>query len=322
MTVDTTAPTRDTSRFRLGDISWPEVAAPLALLVLLIGFGASDPGFLSSGNVSAMLQASAILVVLTLGQTFVIATAGIDLSVASTMTLGAIVLGETYAAGQPIVVACLLGVLTSTAIGIVNGLLIAKGGITDFIVTLGMLSAASGLALIVANGRPTQVIDRFLLELTVGGLGFLSWAVLIAFGLAVLGHVLLFHTAFGVHLLAIGGSKSSARATGVHTDRIKIAAYALSGFCAGIAAILLVARVGAAEPASNTSFLLNSVASVVLGGVALFGGRATIAGPVAGALLLTGLVNGLTRQGLSEFYQPLTVGVVVVLAAFLSRFDR
>jgi ribose/xylose/arabinose/galactoside ABC-type transport system permease subunit len=109
---------------------------------------------------------------------------------------------------------------------------------------------------------------------------------------------------------------------GISTARIKIAVYAVAGLLAGPASILLVARVGAAEPAANTSFLLNSVAAVVLGGVSLFGGRATVIGPVIGALLLTALVNGLTLLDVSQFYQPLSVGIVVVLAAFLMRFQR
>ncbi len=309
-------------RGRAGQISWPELAAPLALVVLLVSFGVADPGFLASGNLAAMLQAASILVVLVIGQTFVVATAGIDLAVASTMTLSAIALGEAFGAGAPIGVAILIALGTGLAVGAINGLLIAKGGITDFIVTLGMLSAATGVALIVSDGKPTQVINSFLLTITVDGFGIITWAVVLAAVLAVLAHVLLFRTALGVHLLAIGGSVRASRATGVRTDRVKITAYALSGGCAGIAAVLLVGRVGAAEPASNTSFLLNSVAAVVLGGVSLFGGRATIASPVAGALLLTALVNGLTRFGLSEFYQPLAVGVVVIAAAFLARFER
>ena len=321
VSASTTAP-RPSLKARLGDVSWPELAAPAALVVLVLGFAIGDGGFLSTGNVGAMLQASAILVVLVLGQTFVVATAGIDLSVASTMTLSAIALGEVYSRTGSIALAMLVAVATGLAVGLVNGLLIAKGGITDFVVTLGMLSAASGLALIASDGKPTQVIDKFLLTLSVDGFGIITWAVLLAAVLAVLAHLVLFRTAFGVHLLAIGGSVRAARATGVAADRVKVAAYAVSGSCAGIAAILLVGRVGAAEPASNTSFLLNSVAAVVLGGVSLFGGRATIASPVAGALLLTVLVNGLTRFGLSEFYQPLAVGVVVIAAAFLARFDR
>lgn len=313
---------RGPTRLRLSDISWPEVAAPAALVVLLVGFAIADPGFLSRGNVEAMLQATAILIVLVIGQTFVISTGGIDLSVASSMTLGAIVLGETFDAGHSIYIAILLGVLTSTVVGLLSGILIAKGGITDFIVTLGMLSAATGLALIVSDGKPTQVLDRFLLTLTVDGFGLFSYAVLVSLVIAVLAHLLLFHTPLGTHVLAVGGSEKAARASGVKSDRIKIFAYAAAGLCAGIAAVLLVARVGAAEPASNTSFLLNSIAAVVLGGVSLVGGRATIASPVAGAFLLTALVNGLTRLGLSEFYQPLVVGIVVVAAAFLSRFEK
>ena len=307
---------------RLASAPWPELAAPIGLVVLVIVFGILDPTFVSGGNIEAMLQASAILVVLAVGQTFVVATAGIDLSMASVMTLGAIVLGLTFQGTDNIFLAMLAGVLAASAVGMLNGTIIAKGGITDFIVTLGALSAASGLALILADGKPIQVINRFLLKLSAGGIGPFSWSVIVAAVVAVVAHVALFNSRFGLHVLATGGSTESARAVGVRTVRVKIAVYTLSGFLAGIAAILLVARVGAAEPASNTSFLLNSVAAVVLGGVSLFGGRATITGPVMGALLLTALVNGLTLLGLSQFYQPLAVGIVVVLAALLTRFQK
>jgi ribose/xylose/arabinose/galactoside ABC-type transport system permease subunit len=309
-------------RSRLSEVSWPELASTIALVVMAIFFAVINPGYLSEGNVSAILQASAILIVLTIGQTFVIATGGIDLSVASTMTLGAIVLGEFYAAGWNIWAAALAGLVASTLVGVLNGLVIAKGGITDFIVTLGTLSAASGLALIIADGQKTTIVEPVLIRLSVDGIWIFSWSVLIAIGLAVLAHVTLFHTRFGLHVLAIGGSAESSRSVGIRTWMVKTGVYVISGALAGVAALLLVARVGAAEPAANTSFLLNSVAAVVLGGVSLFGGRATIVGPVVGALLLTALVNGLTRVGLSEFYQPLTVGIVVVLAAFITRYQK
>jgi ribose transport system permease protein len=303
-------------------VSWPELASTLGLIVMAILFAVLNPGYLSEGNVSAILQASAILIVLTIGQTFVIATGGIDLAVASTMTLAAIVLGEFYAAGWNIWAAAAAGLAAAMLVGVLNGLIISKGGITDFIVTLGTLSAASGLALIIADGQKTTIVEPVLLKLSVNGIWIFSWSVLIAIGLAVLAHVVLFHTRFGLHVLAIGGSEESSRSVGIRTWMVKTGVYVISGGLAGIAALLLVARVGAAEPAANTAFLLNSVAAVVLGGVSLFGGRATIAAPVVGALLLTALVNGLTRVGLSEFYQPLTVGIVVVLAAFITRFNK
>ena len=307
---------------RLASAPWPELAAPVALVALVLVFGVLDSTFLTTGNIDAILQASAILVVLAVGQTFVVATAGIDLSVASAMTLGAVVLGQVYAAGSGIFTAIVVGVVAAGLVGLVNGLLVAKGGITDFIVTLGTLSAASGLALIIADGKPEPVLSSFMLKLSADGIGIFTWSVMIAALVAVIAHVVLFHSRLGVHVLAVGGSTEAARATGVKTVRVKVAVYLISGSLAGLAAVLLVARVGAAEPASNTSFLLNSVAAVVLGGVSLFGGRATIVGPVIGALLLASLVNGLTLLGVSQFYQPLAVGIVVVAAAFLTRFQK
>jgi len=308
---------------RLADPSfWADWAALIGLVVLCVIFQIGNSTFLNIGNIQAMLVAASILVVLSLGQTFVIATAGIDLSIASAMTLGAVCFGSAFGNGQPIWLCCLVAVAGSAAVGVVNGLLIGVAGITDFIVTLGTLSAAAGAALVVSNGQPTTIIDRFLLRLSTDGIGRIGWPVLVAAVLAVLSHVVLFHTRFGTHVLAVGGSKEAATATGISVGRIKVAVYSISGTLAGIGAILLVARIGASEPAANTAFLLNSVAAVVLGGVSLFGGRATIIGPVLGALLLTALANGLTLLGVSEFYQPIAVGAVVVLAALITRFQK
>jgi putative xylitol transport system permease protein len=308
---------------RLKDVgAWAEWAALVGLVVLVVVFQALNSTFLSLGNVQAMLVAAAILVVLSVGQTFVVATGGIDLSIASTMTFGAVAFGAAFAASLPLAICCLLAVAAGGLVGVVNGLLIGRGKITDFIVTLGTLSAASGVALVLSDGKPVTVVNAFLLRLSTGGLSIFGWPVLIAAVLAVVAHVVLFNTRFGTHVLAAGGSAEAATATGISNGRIKIAVYTIAGLLAGLAAILLVARVGAAEPASNTSFLLNSVAAVVLGGVSLVGGRATIHGPVIGALLLTALANGLTLVGVSQFYQPIAVGTVVVLAALLTRFQR
>ncbi len=218
--------------------------------------------------------------------------------------------------------ACVLAIVAGTVVGVINGLVVAKGKITDFIVTLGTLSVAAGAALVFANGEPVTIINLFLLRLATGSLGPIPYFVIVAVIVAIIGHIVLFHTRFGTHLLATGGDPEAARAMGIDTDRIKIAAYVISGFLAGVASILLTARIGAAEPAANTTYLLNSVAAVVLGGVSLFGGRGTIIGPVVGALLLTALVNGLTLLAVSQFYQQVAIGIVVVLAALLMRYQR
>ena len=269
-----------------------------------------------------MLAASAVLIVLAIGQTFAVTTAGIDLSMGSVLTLSGVVLGQLYSDGRSIWLAILAAVLVGMAVGFVNGFVIAKARISDFIVTLGTLSIAAGVALVISDGKPVEVINRTMLDLSTKSVGPLRLMVIVALVVAVLAHVLLFQTRFGTHLLATGGNAEGSRAVGVRTQRVKIAAYTFSGAMAGLAAVLLVSRVGSAEPAAATSLLLNAVAAVVLGGVSLFGGRGTIVGPVIGAVLLTALVNGLTLAGVSEAYQPIAVGTVVVASAVLMRYQR
>lgn len=301
---------------------WADHAAIIGLVLLVIVFTALNPVFLTLGNVQSILVASSILMVLTVGQAFVILSDGIDLSVASTMTLGVIAFGIAFSQGAGLLISMISAVVASALIGFLNGILVAKGKITDFIVTLGSLSVASGLALVLSDGKPISVFSVDLINFSTHGLLIFGFPFIVAAVIAVLAHVLLFRTRFGTHLFATGGSKEAAQATGINTARIKIAVYTISGVLAGIAAIMLIARVGASEPAANTTFLLNSVAAVVLGGISLTGGKGNIFGPIVGALLLTVLTNGLTLMNVSQFYQPLAVGVVVILAALLSRFQK
>ncbi|MFC3299933.1 ABC transporter permease [Arthrobacter agilis] len=309
-----------TSLRRIG--FWADHAAIIGLVLLVLVFTALNPVFLTLGNVQSILVAASILMVLTVGQAFVILSDGIDLSVASTMTLGVIAFGIAFSQGAGLLVSMLSAVVASALIGLINGILVAKGKITDFIVTLGSLSVASGLALVLSDGKPISVFSVGLVNFSTHGLLIFGFPFVVAAVIAVLAHVLLFRTRFGTHLFATGGSKEAAQATGISTARIKIAVYTISGVLAGIAAIMLIARVGASEPAANTTFLLNSVAAVVLGGVSLTGGKGNIFGPIVGALLLTVLTNGLTLMNVSQFYQPLAVGIVVILAALLSRFQK
>jgi ribose transport system permease protein len=301
---------------------WADWASAVGLVGLVVIFGVLQPVFLSVANIQALLLASAILIILSVGQTFVVATAGIDLSLGATVMLGAVTLGLADAHGWGILPACILALLVTSAVGFLNGLVITIGKIPDFVVTLGSLSAVTGIGLVLSGGEPTMVGNAFLLKLASSGVGPLGYPVLVAVAVGIFAHVALFYTRFGVHLLATGGQQESARSLGIHTGSIRIAAYAICGVCAGIASILLVARIGSAEPTINTSLLLNSVAAVVLGGVSLFGGRGSILGPVLGALMLTTLVNGLTLLSVSAFYQPLAVGFIVVLAALIMRYQR
>ena len=299
---------------------WSNWIVVVAFILVVLVFGLIAPGsYLTRYNLNNILVASSIPAIIVVGQTFAVMTAGIDLSVSSTMTLGAVVFGLAFSNGWPLWLAGVAGTIAGLICGIANGLIIAKRKISDFIVTLGMLSVAAGLALVFSDGRPRQIVSEPLARLAIGGKGDVPYLMMIAIVITVGAHFFLFNTRFGTHILATGGDSDAARAMGVNIDLVKITVYAISGTLAGFAAMLTISRIGAAEPAANTSILLNSVAAVVLGGVSLFGGRGTIFGPFIATLLLQALTNGLTVVGVAAYYQYVSIGLVVILSAALVK---
>lgn len=299
---------------------WSKWLVVVAFLLVVLIFGALSPeAFLTTYNLNNILVASAIPAIIVVGQTFTVATAGIDLSVSSIMTFGAVCFGLAFTNGWPLYQCIIFSTLAGMLCGVMNGLIIAKRQINDFIVTLGMLSVAAGGALVLSDGKPRQIIDESLANIAINEFVHIPYLMFIAFGIVTIAHFVLFHTQFGTHLLAVGGDPDAARAMGISIVKIKVVVYSISGSLAGFAAVLTISRIGAAEPAANTSILLNSVAAVVLGGVSLFGGRATIFGPFVATLLLQALSNGLTILGVASYYQYIAVGVVVIVSASLVR---
>jgi ribose transport system permease protein len=299
---------------------WSKWLVVVAFLLVVLIFGALSPeAFLTTYNLNNILVASAIPAIIVVGQTFTVATAGIDLSVSSIMTFGAVCFGLAFTNGWPLYQCIIFSTLAGMLCGVMNGLIIAKRQINDFIVTLGMLSVAAGGALVLSDGKPRQIIDESLANIAINEFVHIPYLMFIAFGIVAIAHFVLFHTRFGTHLLAVGGDPDAARAMGISIVKIKVVVYSISGSLAGFAAVLTISRIGAAEPAANTSILLNSVAAVVLGGVSLFGGRATIFGPFVATLLLQALSNGLTILGVASYYQYIAVGVVVIVSASLVR---
>ncbi len=320
------APTR-TPLQRFGTIwrepgFWGDNAVLLGLIAVVVVFALLTPAFLTFANLSDLLVAAAILVVLGLGQQFAIVVGGIDLSIAANLPWTAVLFGLAYTRGLGIAPAIVIAIAGGALVGLVNGVLIAKLKINDFIVTLGMLGVMNGVALIVSAGQSITVNSSFLQNLALGSLGPIRYFVLVALVVAVAARVVFLNTSFGIHALATGGNREAARSMGIAIDRMRIAVYTIDGALVGLAGILLVARTGGSDPSLQTSQLLSSIAAVVLGGASLFGGRVSIVGTVAGALLLTTLLNGFTLLQVSEYYQPIAVGVVVVASAVLSRLQR
>jgi ribose/xylose/arabinose/galactoside ABC-type transport system permease subunit len=299
---------------------WADWASTVALISCVIFFGLFSPVFNTLDNYRSIANVSAPLILVTLGQAFVILCAGIDLAVAAKLQFAAVAAGAAYASGFGIEIAIFLGIISSLVIGYVSGVIIAKVRLSDFIVTLGIAGVAQGIAYLLSNARPVLISEPLMTILAVRnvfGIPLLFWVAIVVAGIA---HVTLFHTKFGTYVQATGGNKEAAHDVGINVDEVKIATHAISGLLSGIAGVMITARLGASDPAIGTQTLLSSIASVFLGGVTLTGGRGTIIGPFIGAVVLTAIINGLTLMRVSVFYQPIAVGVIVVIAAILTRF--
>jgi ribose transport system permease protein len=301
---------------------WSNNAVLFGLIAVIVVFSILSPSFLTTSNISDMLVSSAILVVLAIGQQFAIVVAGIDLSIGSNLPWAAALLGFGVTHGWSLPLSIVLAIAGGTVVGVVNGLIVTKLRINDFIVTLGTFGVMNGLALLLTDANAVPVNSGFLQGLALNSAGPIRYFWLVALAVAIVAFVVLFHTRFGTHLLATGGNRDAARGMGIKVDRVRIAAYTISGLLVGIAAVLLVAHTGTADPTLQTNQLLSSIAAVVLGGSSLFGGRASIVGTVAGALLLSVLITGFTLLNISQYYQPIAVGLVVLMSAVLSRFQK
>ncbi|WP_084703865.1 ABC transporter permease [Phaeacidiphilus oryzae] len=310
------------SRWRRWSPALARHAAAIGLLGVFVVFFIATPDFLTVGNITDLLVSAAILVVLALGQQVVIVAAGIDLSVGANLPWAAVLFGEGMSHGWGVTASTLLSIAGAGAVGLVNGLVTAVAGVTDFIATLGSLSVVSGISLLLTAGNTTPVSSPFLRRLALDGIGPVRWFWLVAAVVAAAVWLGIARTRTGTHLLATGGNLEAAREAGIPVARMRVLAYTASGLLCGLAGVLYVARTGGADPTLQTDFLLSSIAAVVLGGSSLFGGQSAVLGTVAGAVLLTALVNGFTILGISQYYQPIAVGGVVVAAAVLSRFKR
>ena len=275
------------------------------------------PHFLTFSNLSNVAQQTAINAIIAAGMTFVIISAGIDLSVGSIVALAGVVLGSLLSPNMPLTVALAAALATGTACGLFNGVLIAFGRLPPFIATLGMMSVARGLALMCAHGRPiSDFSERFRFIATGKCLG-IPMPVLIMAVVYLLGNFLLTRTKVGRYTYAIGGNEQATRLSGVNVRLYKTLVYGLSGLLSGLAAILLTARLNSAQPIAGIMYELDAIAATVIGGTSLMGGEGKIAGTLVGALIISVLRNGLNLLDVSSYVQQTVIGSVIILAVYL-----
>ena len=299
----------------------------LGLLLVILLFTALAPDrFLTPYNLKTVAVQTVIVALGAIGMTFVIVSGGIDLSIGSLIALSSVVTALALQSGAPAPVAAAAGVAVAGLGGLVNGALITALRVVPFIVTLGMLGIARGLAKWLAG---EQKIDA-----PAGGLADLMsktpepawlwlapgvWAML---GLAALMAVVLRQTAFGVHVRAVGSNEATARLCGVRVRRVKVAVYALGGLFAGLAGVMQFARLTVGDPTTALGLELDVIAAVVIGGGSLAGGQGTILGSLLGAFLMSFLGNGCSLCGVPNYVQEILTGAIIVAAVALDRLRR
>uniref|UniRef100_A0AAU2UZN4 Substrate-binding domain-containing protein n=1 Tax=Streptomyces sp. NBC_00003 TaxID=2903608 RepID=A0AAU2UZN4_9ACTN len=293
-----------------------------ALVVLVAAMALLSGDFLTTQNLLNVGVQAAVTAILAFGVTFVIVSAGIDLSVGSVAALSATVLAwSATSEGVPVWLAVLMAVATGIACGLVNGVLVSYGKLPPFIATLAMLSVGRGLSLVISQGSPIAFPDSVsVLGDTLGGWLPVPVLVMIAAGLVTA--LVLSRTYIGRSMYAIGGNEEAARLSGLRVKRQKLVIYALSGLFAAVAGIVLASRLTSAQPQAAQGYELDAIAAVVIGGASLSGGVGKASGTLIGALILAVLRNGLNLLSVSAFWQQVVIGVVIALAVLLDTLRR
>ncbi|MEY3449016.1 MAG: hypothetical protein RL749_637, partial [Verrucomicrobiota bacterium] len=277
----------------------------LLFVILLVGLGLTltTDTFLSVANLTNVARQVSINGILAVGVTFVLLTAGVDLSLGSVVALSGVACATfAHPGDHSVIVPIAVGLLTGAACGLVNGVLVTRGGVAPFIVTLGMMTIARGLALIVSGGRPVANMSNELTALAGDFLG-IPIPVLCFAGVALAAWFFLRNFRLGRHIYAVGGNEHAARAAGVPVERVKLFAYGLCGLLTGLAGVVLAARITTGQPNAGQAYELDAIAAVVIGGTSLAGGVGTITGTLLGVLLIGVINNGLDLLGVSSYYQ-------------------
>ncbi len=296
----------------------------IAFLVLCVFLSVVNPFFLTWNNVANIIRQTSINGIMAIGVTFVILGRGIDLSVGSVAALSGAVAASFVHLPDPgsVTIAVLAGCLTGAALGFVNGAFVSWLRLPAFVVTLGMLSAARGMAYIFTDGRPISNLSPSFLWIGAGQVAGIPVSSILLVVIFIVFALVLKYSIFGRHVYAVGGSERAALTAGIPVRRVLVWTYVLSGFLAAIAGMVLTSRTTAALPQAATAYELDAIAAVVIGGTSLAGGRGTLIGTLIGALIIGTINNGLDLMGVSAYYQQVTKGAIIVAAVLLDRSRR
>lgn len=298
----------------------------IGLVMFSVIISILSPRFLTTSNLLNVFRQTSINAIIAAGMTFVILTAGIDLSVGSILGFSGAIAAKMLSSGMNIGLALLAAIIIGALAGMLNGIIITKGKVQPFIGTLAIMILLRGMTMVFTNGRPIPVpgdsVSSIFRWIGTGSIGPIPVPVVIMALVFVVCYYILNHTQFGRHLYAVGGNEEASLLSGVNTAKIKILAYTVSGILAAVAGIIVTSRLSSAQPTSGEGYELDAIAAVVLGGTSLVGGQGTIIGTIIGALIIGILNNGLNLMDVQSYYQMIAKAIVILVAVLLDKKEK
>lgn len=295
----------------------------LALLVVLwVILSVSTQSFASGNNISNLLRQGSMIAILAVGQTFVIITGGIDLSVGAVVGFATVIAAMLINAGVPVFLAILLTLLVGVAIGLFHGFGIVKMGLPPFIITLATLTSLRGIGLLMTNGNSISINNDAFQEFSRNsfiGVPNLFWMVILV---GIPAYIFLHHSRWGRYLFSVGSNAEASRLSGVNVQRTIYMAYTLSGLCAAFVGVLLASRIGIGNPTQAEGWELQAIASSVIGGTSLFGAVGSVHGPLLGAFILATINNGANLLNVNAFWQRIITGVLIIVIVYFDGLRR
>ncbi|NDL61575.1 ABC transporter permease [Acerihabitans arboris] len=296
----------------------------LSLILLMIFFSLGSPFFLNTENLMTIALQTSVIGIMAIGVTYVIITSGIDLSLGSVVAFSGVAIGLAAAAGLPLALCILSGVLGGWLCGYINGLLVARAAIPPFIATLGLMMSVRGVNMVLTDGRAIYFSQYPGFKTLAQGklFDFLPYPVIYLVVLAAIAAYILKRTVIGRYIYAIGSNEDAAHLSGIKVRKVKVFVYMFCGILTGIAGVVLASRLNSGQPTVGVGYELEAIAAVVIGGTSLMGGIGTIGGTIIGAFIMSVLKNGLNLMGVSQFWQMVAMGMVVIAAVYLDTLRK
>lgn len=296
----------------------------LSLILLMIFFSLGSPFFLNTENLMTIALQTSVIGIMAIGVTYVIITSGIDLSLGSVVAFSGVAVGLAAAAGLPLALCILCGALGGALCGYINGFLVARAAIPPFIATLGLMMSVRGINMVLTDGRAIYFSQYPGFKTLAQGklFDFLPYPVIYLIVLAAIAAYILKRTVIGRYIYAIGSNEDAAHLSGIKVRKVKVFVYLFCGVLTGIAGVILASRLNSGQPTVGVGYELEAIAAVVIGGTSLMGGIGTIGGTIIGAFIMSVLKNGLNLMGVSQFWQMVAMGIVVVAAVYLDTLRK